>query len=160
MTLTNAFSPSKLVTSVPDGDFVFPTKDRYEKVRSGGASDALELPQGQSLENQDAQEQPEPEGSDEPSRERSTLVLDPSSGKLVPVPSGGKYYAGGTLGRRYTGGRGSRKPDDIPSYLWVNMSKKQKDQAVQDAAREEAMEQLQREIDAEAENRVVRWKLK
>ena len=122
--------------TIPDGDFVFPMKDRYDKVRSGGASDALELPQGQSLENQDAQEQPEPEGSDEPSRERSALVLDPSSGKLVPIPSGGKYYdAGGTLGRRYTGGRGSRKPDDIPSYLGVNMSKKQKDQAVQDALR-------------------------
>ena len=29
--------------SVPDGDCVFPMKDRYEKVRSGGASDALEL---------------------------------------------------------------------------------------------------------------------
>ena len=40
------------------------------------------------------------------------------------------------MGRRCTGGRGSRKPDDIPSYLWVNMSKKQKDQAVQDAARD------------------------
>ena len=47
------------------------------------------------------------------------------------------------------GGRGSRKPDDTPSYLWVNMSKKQKDPAVQDAAHEEAMEQLQKEIDAE-----------
>ena len=83
-------------------------KERYDKVRSGGASDALELPQGQSLENQDAQNQPVPEGSDEPVRERSTLVLDPSSGKLVPIPSGGKYYdAGGTLGRRYTGGRGT-----------------------------------------------------
>ena len=58
------FQPTKASNfSVPDGDFVFPMKDRCEKVRSGGASDALELPQGQSL----AQEQPEPEGSDEPS---------------------------------------------------------------------------------------------
>ena len=53
--------------SVPhgDGDSVFPMKKRYDKVRSDGVLGALELPQG-SLENHDAEEQPELEGSDEP----------------------------------------------------------------------------------------------
>ena len=29
--------------SVPEGDFTFPMKERYEKVRTGHASDALEV---------------------------------------------------------------------------------------------------------------------
>ena len=45
-------------------------------------------------------------------------VIDPVSGKLVPIPEGGRFCdSGGTLGRRYGGTRGSTKPDDIPFPL-------------------------------------------
>ena len=131
---------------VPKGDYVFPLKERAEKVRLGGATDALERPVVESLTNQDAEEvEPGPTGSGE-GEKFEPKVVDPKTGKMVPIPSGGMYYdAGGTLGRRYGGARGSRKPDNIPSYLWTAMSKKQKDQAVEEAAREAALEALEGE---------------
>ena len=131
---------------VPKGDYVFPLKERAEKVRLGGATDALERPIIESLTNQDAEEvEPGPTGSGEDDKSEPKVV-DPKTGKMVTIPSGGMYYdAGGTLGRRYGGARGSRKPDNIPSYLWTAMSKKQKDQAIEEAAREAALEVLEGE---------------
>ena len=46
------------------------------------------------------------------------------------------------LGRRYGGTRGSRKPDSIPSSMWVNLSKKQKEKAIEDEAREAARKEF------------------
>ena len=127
---------------VPEGNFVFPLKDRCEKVRLGGATDALERPVSESFGNQDAEEaSPVPNGSGD-QLESEPLVVDPRTGKMM-VPND----AGGTLGRRYGGGRGSRKPDHIPSYLWTAMSKskQQKDQAIGEAARDAALGALEAE---------------
>ena len=142
--LSHVYWPHRF--EVPKGDYVFPLKERAEKVRLGGATDALERPVLESLRNQDAEEvEPGPNGSGEEVRSEP-MVVDPKTGKMVPIPSGGMYYdAGGTLGRRYGGARGSRKPDSIPSYLWTAMSKKQKDQAVEEASREAALEALEGE---------------
>ena len=46
------------------------------------------------------------------------------------------------VGRRYGGSRGSRKPDSIPSFIWVNLSKKQKEKAIEDEARELARKEF------------------
>ena len=75
---------------VPEGDFVFPLKDRCEKVRLGGATHALEHPVSESLGNQDAEEaSPVPDGSGD-QLESEPLVVDPRTGKImVPIPSGG-----------------------------------------------------------------------
>ena len=100
----------------------------------------------ESLGKQDAEEtSPGPDGSGGHS-ESEPLVIDPKTSKMVPIPSGRRYSdAGGTLGRRYGGGRGSRKPDRIPWYLWTAMSKKQKDQGVEEAARDAALGALKAE---------------
>ncbi|CAE7292249.1 unnamed protein product, partial [Symbiodinium sp. CCMP2456] len=49
------------------------------------------------------------------------MVIDPQSG-------------------RYGGARGSTKPDEIPSHLWVNMSKAQKKKAIEESAMKAALE--------------------
>ena len=94
-------------------------KDRYEKVRTGHATDALEGPYTTPLENQDAElaEEQKAEIANADRKVERPNVIDPASGKLVPLPEGGRFYdSGGTLGRRYGGTRGSTKPDDIPSH--------------------------------------------
>ena len=70
-----------------------------------------------------------------------TKVIDPSTGALIDLPEGERYYdSGGTLGRRYGGSRGSKKPDNIPTHIWVNLSKKQKDKAISEEAAKVARE--------------------
>ena len=87
--------------TVPEGDFVFPMRDRGEKVALGQATDALERPSVESLTNQDAEPAVEaPLEDPQAEAERKVEVIDPKTGKLVPIPEGGRYYdAGGTLGR-------------------------------------------------------------
>ncbi|CAE6970116.1 unnamed protein product [Symbiodinium natans] len=129
---------------VPNGEFVFPMRERYEKVQQGLATDALEGPVSQSLTNQDAEPALEQDSVDADRKDEPSLVIDPKSGKMIPIPEGGGYYdSGGTLGRRYGGTRGSRKPDSIPSDLWVRLSKKQKDKAIEDEVRENALRELE-----------------
>ena len=129
---------------IPEGDFTFPMKERFERIAAGFSTEAIEGPVSQSLENQDAEEQDQqPEGTAiEPGAETKTKapeVIDPRTGKLVPIPECDMYYdSGGVLGRRYGGTQGSRKPDSIPSSMWVNLSKKQKEKAIEDEAREAA----------------------
>ena len=126
--------------TIPEGDFVFPMKDRGDKVALGQATDALERPSVDSLTNQDAEPAVEaPSDVPQAEAERRIEVIDPKTGKLVPIPEAGRYYdAGGTLGRRYGGQRGSTKPDSIPSALWPTMSKQQKAKAREEVAREQA----------------------
>ena len=126
--------------TAPEGDFVFPMKDRGGKVALGQATDALERPNVESLTNQDAEPAVDaPSEIPQAEAERRVEVIDPKTGKLVPIPGGGRYYdAGGTLGRRYGGQRGSTEPDGIPSTLWPTMSKQQKAKAREEAAREQA----------------------
>ena len=123
--------------TVPEGSFVFPMKDRGEKVALAQATDALERPSVESLTNQDAETAVEaPSEVPQAEAERRVEVIDPRTGKLVPIPEGGRYYdAGGALGRRYGGQRGSTKPHGIPSALWPTMSKQQKAKAREEAAR-------------------------
>ena len=131
---------------VPEGDFTFPMKQRYERVQQGLAADALERPATESLHNQDAEPSAEQaaEASDADRKVEPPKVLHPKTGKEIPLPEGGKYYdSGGTLGRRYGGTRGSRKPDSIPSDLWVRLSKAQKEKAIDDEAREQALKDLE-----------------
>ena len=112
-------------------------KDRGDKVSLGQATDALQRPSVESLTNQDAEPAVEaPPDVPQAEAEQRVEVIDPKTGKLVPIPEGGRYYdAGGTLGRRYGGQRGSTKPDSIPSALWPTMSKQQKAKAREEAAR-------------------------
>ena len=123
-------------------------KERFERVLAGHSTEAIEGPISQSLENQDAEEQDQqPEDSAvEPVADltdKPPEVIDPKTGKLVPLPEGGMCYdSAGVLGRRYGGSRGSRKPDSIPSSMWVNLSKKQKEKAIEDEARELARKEL------------------
>ena len=126
--------------TIPEGDFVFPMKDRGDKVALGQATDGLERPSVESLTNQDAEPALEaPSDVPQAEAERRVEVIDPKTGKFVPIPEGGRYYdAGGTLGRRYGGQRGSTKSDSIPSALWPTMSKQQKAEAREEAAREQA----------------------
>ena len=129
--------------SVPEGDFTFPMKDRYERVRTG--HDALEGPDTTPLENQDAElaDEQKADIADADRKVERPHVIDPVSGKLVPIPEGGRFYdSGGTLGRRYGGTRGSTKPDDIPSHLWVNMSKSQKKKAIDEANMRAALQEI------------------
>ena len=131
--------------SVPEGEFVFPMKDRYERVRAGLAPDALEGPGPPPLENQDAEPSEEQKAEIENAslKVEQSMVIDPVSGKYVPLPEGGRYCdSGGTLGRRYGGTRGSTKPDEIPTHLWVNMSKAQKRKAIEESAMKAALEKL------------------
>ncbi|CAE7637278.1 unnamed protein product, partial [Symbiodinium sp. KB8] len=81
--------------SVPEGDFVFPMKDRYERVRAGLAPDALEGPGPPPLENQDAEVGDEQKAEIENASltVKPTMVIDPVSRKSVPLPEGGRYYA-------------------------------------------------------------------
>ena len=107
--------------TVPETSFVFPMRDRGEKVALGHATDALERPSIESLTNQDAEPATEvPPEVSQAEAERRVEVIDPITGKLVPIPEGGRYYdAGGTLGGscRYGGQRGSTKLDGIPFAL-------------------------------------------
>ena len=131
--------------SVPEGGFTFPMKDRYERVRTGHATDALEGPDTTPLENQDAElaDEQMADIADADRKVERPYVIDPVSGKLVPIPEGGRFYdSGGTLGRRYGGTRGSTKPDDIPSHLWVNMSKSQKKKAIDEANMRAALQEI------------------
>ena len=115
-------------------------RDRGEKVALSQATDALERPSVERMTNQDAEPAVEaPSEIPQAEAEQRVKVIDPRTGKLVPIPEGGRYYdAGGTLGRRYGGQRGSTKPDGIPSALWPTMSKQQKAKAREEAAREQA----------------------
>ena len=125
---------------VPDGEFMFPMVDRYNRVRDGLAHDAIERPVVESLTNQDAEQADEPAGNGE-AKVEVTKVIDPSTGALIDLPEGERYYdSGGTLGRRYGGSRGSKKPDSIPTHIWVNLSKKQKDKAISEEAAKVARE--------------------
>ena len=126
--------------TIPEGDFVFPMKNRGDKVALGQATDALERPSVESLTNQDAEPAVEaPSDIPQAEAERRVDIIDPKTGKLVPISEGGRYYdAGGTLGRRYGGQRGSTKPDSIPSALWPTLSKQQKAKAREEVAREQA----------------------
>ena len=128
-----------------DGKIVFPMRERYERVQAGLASDATEGPVSQSLTNQDAEAADEqPPAPADREVEPPKKVLDPKTGKEIDLPEGGRYYdSGGTLGRKYGGTRGSKKPESIPSYLWVNMSKKQKEKAIVDEAREQALRDME-----------------
>ena len=131
--------------SVPEGEFVFPMKDRYERVRAGLAPDVIEGPGPPPLESQDAEPSDEQKAEIENAslKVEQNMVIDPVSGKYVPLPEGGRYYdSGGTLGRRYGGTRGSTKPDEIPTHLWVNMSKAQKRKAIEESAMKAALEKL------------------
>ena len=131
--------------SVPEGEFVFPMKDRYERVRAGLAPDAIEGPGPPPLENQDAEPSDEQKAEIENAslKVEQSMVIDPVTGKYVPLPEGGRYYdSGGTLGRRYGGTRGTTKPDEIPTHLWVNMSKAQKRKAIEESAMKAALEKL------------------
>ena len=131
--------------SFPEGDFTFPMKDRYERVRTGHATDALEGPDTTPLENQDAElaDEQKADIADADRKVERPYVIDPVSGKLVPIPEGGRFYdSPGTLGRRYGGTRGSTKPDDIPSHLWVNMSKSQKKKAIDEANMRAALQEI------------------
>ena len=135
--------------SVPEGDFTFPMKERYEKVRTGHASDALEGPDTTPLENRDAEvaDEQNRDVADADRKVERPNVIDPVSSKLVPLPGGGRFYdSGGTLGRRYVvryvGTRGSTKPDDIPSHLWVNMSNSQEMKAIDEANMRAALQEI------------------
>ena len=50
---------------VPDGEFMFPVVDRYNRVRDGPAHDAIERAVVESLTNQDAEQADEPAGNGE-----------------------------------------------------------------------------------------------
>ena len=120
-------------------------KDRYERARTGHSTDALEGPDTTPLENQDAElaDEQKADIADADRKVERPHVIDPVSGKLVPIPEGGRFYdSGGTLGRRYGGTRGSTKPDDIPSHLWVNMSKSQKKKAIDEANMRAALQEI------------------
>ena len=122
-TTTTSTSPLSEHTTSPS------LKDRGEKV-------AL----GQATQNQAAEPAVEaPSEIPQAEAERRVEVINPRTGKLVPIPEGGRYYdAGGTLGRRYGGQRGSTKPDGISSAPWPTMSKQQKAKAREEAARKQA----------------------
>ena len=147
---------------VPGGDFVFPMKERFERIQAGFSSEAVERPVSQSLENQDAEPQEEP-GELLPAPPVAPVadltvkppeVIDPKTGKVVPLPEGERYYdSGGVMGRRYGGERGSKKPDSIPSSIWVNLSKKQKEKAIEDEARKLALEELDEEFGGSSSSR-------
>ena len=130
---------------VPDGEHTFPMIKRYLHVQAGLATDALERPITQALEDQDAA--PADEAGDaggnakEPGEPKK--VIDPRTGKMVEIPEGGSYYdSGGTLGRRYAG---SKKPTGIPTFIWSTMSASAKEKAI----REEAAEVARRLIEEE-----------
>ena len=138
---------------IPGGDYVFPMKERFERIQAGFSSEALEGPAAQSLENQDAEAQ-EDASAPPPVADltvKPVEVIDPKTGKVVPLPEGERYYdSGGVIGRRYGGTRGSKKPDSIPSSMWVNLSKRQKEKAIDDEARRLALEELDEPIGGSA----------
>ena len=73
-------------------------RDRGEKVALGQATDALERPSVESLTNQDAEPAMEaPSEDSQAEAERKVEVIDPRTGKLVPIPEGGRYYDAGEL---------------------------------------------------------------
>ena len=122
---------------VPGGDFVFPMKERFERIQAGFSSEAVERPVSQPLENQDAEPQEEP-GELLPAPPVAPVadltvkppeVIDPKTGKVVPLPEGERYYdSGGVFGRRYGGTRGSKKPVryPVPFGLICQRSRKRK----------------------------------
>ena len=91
---------------IPGGDYVFPMKERFERIQAGFSSEALEGPAAQSLENQDAEAQ-EDASAPPPVADltvKPVEVIDPKTGKVVPLPEGERYYdSGGVIGRRYGG---------------------------------------------------------
>ena len=121
---------------VPDGKYTFPMKKRYLHVQAGLATDALERPLTQALEDQDAA--PADEAGDaggnakEPGEPKK--VIDPRTGKMVEIPEAGNYSdSRGTLGRRYAG---SKKPTGIPTFIWSTMSASAKEKAIREEAAE------------------------
>ena len=134
------------------GRLVFPMKERFERIQAGFSSEAVERPVSRSLENQDAEPQEEP-GELLPAPPAADLTVKPPE-VIVPKPvrlflcrKAKRYYdSGGVMGRRYGGERGSKKPDSIPSSIWVNLSKKQKEKAIEDEARKLALEELDERV--------------
>ena len=130
---------------IPDGEYTFPMIKRYLHVQAGLATDALERPITQALEDQDAAPADEAgdAGGDAKEPEDPKKVIDPRTGKMVEIPEGGSYYdSGWTLGRRYAG---SKKPMGIPTFMWSTMSSSAKKKAI----REEAAEVVRRLIEEE-----------
>ena len=80
-----------------DGEFVSLMKERYERVRAGHATDALDCPGAQSLENQDAEPSDEQaaEIEDASRKVEQPMVIDPAPGKSIPLPEGDRYYDSG-----------------------------------------------------------------
>ena len=123
---------------------------RYLHVQAGLATDALERPITQALEDQDAA--PADEAGDaggnakEPGEPQK--VIDPRTGKMVEISEGGSYYdSGGTLGRRYAG---SKKPTGIPTFIWSTMSASAKEKAIPEEAAEVARRLIEEERGASA----------
>ena len=72
--------------AVPKWTFTFLMKSRGEKVALGQATDALERPSVESLTNQDAKPAPEaPPDIPQAEAERRVEVVDPRTGKVVPI---------------------------------------------------------------------------
>ena len=110
-------------------NFTFPMKERFERIQAGFSTEAVEGPVSQSSKNQDAepQDQPSEVAPGEPVADLAVKppeVIDPKTGKLVPLPEGDMYY------------------DSIPSSSWVNLSKKQKGKTIEDETRELALKEL------------------
>ena len=94
---------------VPDGEYTFPMTERYLRVQAGLATDALERPIIQALEDQDAARvEARDAWGDADAPPEPKKIIDPRTGKMVEIPEGGSYYdSGGTLKRIYAG---SQKP--------------------------------------------------
>ena len=74
---------------VPDGEFMFPLVDRYNRVRDGLAHDAIERAMVESLTNQDAEQADEPAGNGEAKEQRTSLQMRMSG--LIPA-EGKKFH--------------------------------------------------------------------
>ncbi|OLP94911.1 hypothetical protein AK812_SmicGene23039 [Symbiodinium microadriaticum] len=88
---------------LPEGNFTFPMKERFERIAAGFSTEAIEGPVSQSLENQDAEEQDQqPEGTAiEPgadAKAEAPEVIDPR----WPKEWLGKYKENGSGSQRRT----------------------------------------------------------
>jgi hypothetical protein len=134
----NPIKASKIV--LPDGDFIFPLKERYQKIRDGLSVGEVDAPIVPTLEDQDAKP------ADPPLEDEPKKVVETTTGRMVDLPDDGKHMdSGGVLARKYGGERGSKRPPDIPPYMWVNLSKKQKEREIERYRKSLALE----EVDAE-----------